>query len=192
MKWQIDPSHSEVQFTVRHMMISNVKGWFEKFDGTVDFDPDDVEQTRAHFEIDARSINTREEKRDAHLRSADFLQSEEHPKITFDSTEVERVDDEHFKLHGDLTIRGTSHPAVLDVEYQGIATSPWGTTSAGFNAHTTINRKDWGLTWNQTLETGGMLVGEKVKIDIELELVREEEEELVSETSEQSGGGSRR
>ena len=163
------------------MMISNVKGWFEDFGGTVDFDPDNAENTHVHFEVDTASLNTREEKRDAHLKSDDFFNTEKYPKMIFESNRVEKVDAEHFKLHCELTIRDKSRPVVLDVEYQGIARSPWGTTSAGFHARTKVNRKEWGLEWNQALETGGVLVGDEVKIDIELELVRQDQEELVEQ-----------
>jgi polyisoprenoid-binding protein YceI len=174
MAWTIDPSHSQAQFTVRHMMISNVRGRFEDFTGTVDFNENDLSTLKVDVSIDANSINTRDEKRDGHLRSADFFNVEEFPTLTFKSTGVEVVDNDNLKVQGDLTIRGISKPVTLDVEYNGVANSPWGTTSAGFSAHTKINRKEWDLTWNQGLETGGLLVGEDVKIELELELVKEQ------------------
>lgn len=175
MTWKIDPSHSQVEFVVRHMMISNVRGRFERFTGTVDFDPNDLTTLKIEVAIDPASINTRDEQRDGHLRSADFLNAEQFPDFTFKSTNVEKAGDNELRVHGDLTIRGVTHPVVLDAEFAGIAQSPWGTTSAGFSAHTKINRKEWGLEWNQALETGGLLVGNDVKIDIELELIKEAE-----------------
>lgn len=175
MSWQIDSSHSHVYFTARHMMISKVRGSFESFDGTIDFDPENLTATNVDIKIDAASINTKNADRDGHLTSPDFLNAEEFPTLTFKSTKVEQADEENGKLYGDLTIKGITKPVVLDVEYAGIAKSPWGTTSAGFSATTSINRTDWGLSWNQALETGGVLVGEKIKIEIELELVQQAE-----------------
>lgn len=181
MNWKIDPAHSQIQFTVRHMMISKVRGWFEDFSGTVDFNEDHPERSSVSLKIAADSINTREEDRDEHLRSPDFLNAAEHPYLRFESRRVEAIDDEHGRLHGDLTIRDITNEVVLDVTYNGKATSPWGATSAGFSAHTEINRKDWNLTWNQPLETGGFLVGDTIQIDIELEIIRQEEPEREAE-----------
>ena len=175
MSWQIDLAHSHINFTVRHMMISKVRGTFETFSGSVNFDEANPANTTVDISIDAGSINTREEQRDGHLRSPDFLNADEFPTLTFKSTKVEQADEETGKLYGDLTIRGVSKPVVLDVEYAGQAKSPWGTTSAGFSAKTSINRTDWELNWNQALETGGILVGEKITIEIELELVKQAE-----------------
>jgi len=177
MAWQIDSAHSSVHFTVRHMMIANVRGEFQRFEGTIDLDEQNPANTTVDVQIDAASINTREAKRDAHLRSADFLNAEEHPTIAFKSKRVEVLDGSAAKLVGDLTIRDITREVVLDVEYVGQAKSPWGTISAGFNASTKINRKDWGLNWNQALETGGVLVGDQIKINIELELVKQPETE---------------
>lgn len=175
MNWQIDAAHSEVQFSVRHMMISKVRGSFQQFSGTVDLDEANPAQTRVDVQIQTGSINTREEQRDAHLKSADFLDSERYPIIAFRSTGVEVTGEKSAKLVGDLTIRDQTREVVMDVTYNGQAKSPWGTYSAGFEAKTRINRKDWGLTWNQALETGGLLVGEEIDIAIELELVRQAE-----------------
>lgn len=174
MSWQIDSAHSEINFSVRHMMISKVRGTFESFSGSVNFDESNPTNTTVDISIDAAGINTREDQRDGHLRSPDFLNADEFPTLTFKSTKVEQIDENNGKLYGDLTIRGVSKPVVLDVEYAGQAKSPWGTTSAGFSAKTSINRNDWGLTWNQALETGGILVGDKIAIEIELELVKQE------------------
>ncbi|MCA9924062.1 MAG: YceI family protein [Anaerolineales bacterium] len=174
MSWQIDSAHSEINFSVRHMMISKVRGTFESFSGSVNFDESNPTNTTVDISIDAAGINTREDQRDGHLRSPDFLNADEFPTLTFKSTKVEQIDENNGKLYGNLTIRGVSKPVVLDVEYAGQAKSPWGTTSAGFSAKTSINRNDWGLTWNQALETGGILVGDKIAIEIELELVKQE------------------
>lgn len=181
MSWKIDSAHSEITFSVRHMMISNVRGRFEKFSGEVNFNPDDLATSSVDVKIDASSINTREAQRDGHLMSPDFLNVETYPYLTFKSMQVEKVNENHGKIYGDLTIRGVTRPVVLDVEYSGVARSPYGTTSAGFSASTTINRKDWGLTWNVALETGGLLVGEDIKINIELEIVKQEVAEEVAE-----------
>lgn len=175
MEWKIDPAHSHIQFSVRHMMISTVRGEFEKFDGEVNFDQDDPENSTLHIRIDANNINTRENDRDNHLRSPDFLNAEEYPYLIFESKRVEQTGENEGRVVGDLTIRDVTNEVVLDVTYHGLAKSPWGATSAGFSASTKINRKDWNLTWNQALETGGVLVGDNIKIDIEVELVRQEE-----------------
>ena len=180
MTWQIDSAHSHVAFSARHMMIAKVRGRFENFSGTIDFNENNPAASTVNVEIDTASINTREEQRDNHLRSPDFLDVENHPKLTFQSKRVEQAGSESGILIGDLTIRGVTKEVALDVEYAGQAKSPWGTTSAGFSGSTTINRKDWGLEWNQALETGGVLVGDKVRIDIELELVRQPDEEAVA------------
>lgn len=176
MNWQIDPAHTEILFSVRHMMISKVRGRFEKFSGEIDFNEETPAQSSVRVEIQAGSINTREAQRDEHLRSADFLDVENYPTITFTSTRIEKIDDSHGRIYGDLTIRGVTNEVVLDTEYTGQARSPWGTTSAGFSATTSFNRKDWGLEWNQPLETGGILVGDKVEVAIELELIKQEED----------------
>jgi polyisoprenoid-binding protein YceI len=177
MAWQIDPSHSHIEFSVRHMMISKARGRFERFEGTIEGDEANLAASRVNVTIDAASINTRDEKRDAHLRSPDFFDVEQYPHITFVGTTVEQIDATHAKLHGELTIKNVTRPVVLDVEYAGQAKSPWGTTSAGFSAETKINRKDFGLEWNVALETGGVLVGEEITIGIELELVQQAEEQ---------------
>ena len=177
MSWQIDPAHSHIQFSVRHMMISTVRGKFNDFQGTIDFDEDNPENTTVHVEIDAASIDTRVEDRDNHLRSADFLYVEKYPTITYESKRIELIDDESARLIGDLTIRGESREVPVEVQLQGIAKSPWGQTVAGFKGTTSFGREDWGLTWNQALETGGILVGNKVTVDIEVELIKQDTEE---------------
>ena len=171
MPYQIDASHSEIQFSVRHMMVSKARGNFEKWSGTVALNAANPEQTVVDVTIDAGSINTRDAQRDGHLKSPDFLNVEAYPSLHFKSTRVEVTGKETARLHGDLTIRDVAKPVVVDVEYQGSAKSPWGTTSYGFSGSTKINREDWGLNWNAALETGGWLVGKEIQIDIELELV---------------------
>lgn len=171
--WVIDASHSHVQFTARHMMISKVRGQFHKYTGTVNFDEQNPAASSVNVEIDASSIDSRDEKRDGHLKSPDFLDVANYPTISFVSKRIEVVDETHGKIVGDLTIRGVTREVVLDTEYNGQSLAPWGVTSAGFNASTKINRKDFGLEWNVALETGGVLVGEEVSIDIELEIVKQ-------------------
>ena len=179
MSWQIDSSHSHINFTARHMMISKVRGSFESFSGTIDFDEENLTNTSVNIEVDLASVNTRDEQRDGHLKSPDFFDVENHPTMKFVSTRVEQNDGNNGRLYGQLTIKGVTKEVVLDVEYAGIAKSPWGTVSAGFSANGTINRKEWGLNWNQALETGGVLVGDKINIEIELELVKQTEAETV-------------
>ncbi len=181
MSWKIDNAHSLVEFSVRHMMISTVRGRFERFSGTVEFNENDLAASSVDVQIEAASINTNEPQRDNHLRSADFFEAEKYPFLSFKSTRVEKVNENSGRIYGELTIRNITRPVVLETEYNGQAKSPWGTTSAGFTANTKINRKDWNLVWNQALETGGVLVGDEIKIHIELEIVKVAEE--VAETS---------
>ena len=180
MAWVIDASHSQVTFTVRHMMISNVRGRFETFSGSVDFNEQDPAKSSVDVAIETASVNTRDEKRDGHLKSGDFFEAEKYPQLTFKSKRVQKTSESTGRITGDLTIRGVTKEVVLEVEYNGQAKSPWGTTSAGFTASTKINRKDWGLNWNVALETGGLLVGDEVKIDIELEIVKQPEAQAVA------------
>lgn len=175
MAWQIDPAHSSVQFWVRHMMVSKVRGRFEQFSGSVDADEDNVPKSRIEVQIDAASINTGDAQRDGHLRSPDFLNVEAYPYVTFVSTDVQHDGSENGTIAGDLTIRDVTRPVVLQVEYSGQGRNPWGATVAGFNAKTKINRKDYGLEWNVALETGGWLVSDEVTIEIEIELTKQPE-----------------
>jgi len=158
------------------MMISTVRGRFNRFSGTVEADENNPTNAQVQVEIDVPSIDTGDEKRDAHLRSPDFFNAEEYPTMTFKSSRIDQLDDRHGRLHGDLTIRDVTRPVVLDVEYAGMAKSPWGTTSAGFSAETRINRKDWGLNWNVALETGGWLVSDEIRISVDVELVQQAEQ----------------
>lgn len=174
MPWQLDKAHSDIQFAVRHMMISTVRGRFEEFNGKFDVDEADPTQSKIEVVIQAASINTKEPQRDADLKSPNFLDVEKYPTLTFKSTRVEKIDDAQARMIGDLTIKDITKEVVLDVEYAGQAKSPWGIVSAGFTGTTNIDRKDWGLTYNAVLETGGVLVGDEVKINIELELKKQE------------------
>ncbi len=176
MAWHIDPAHSHIQFSVRHMMISTVRGRFERFTGTIEADEQDPTRSRVEVQIDAASIDTRTPQRDADLRGPNFLDVEHYPTITFKSKRIERLDATHGRIIGDLTIRDVTKEVVLDVEYAGQAKSPWGAISAGFSARTKLNRKDWGLTWNVALETGGVLVGDEITVEIEVELVKQADE----------------
>jgi polyisoprenoid-binding protein YceI len=177
MSWQIDSSHSHINFTARHMMISKVRGSFENFSGTVNFDEENPANTTVNVEVDLTSINTRDDQRDGHLKSPDFFDTEKYPTMKFVSTRVEQINENNGRLYGQLTIKDITKEVVLDVVYAGIAKSPWGTESAGFSASGSLNRKEWGLNWNQALETGGVLVGDKINIEIELELVKQAQAE---------------
>ena len=158
------------------MMISTVRGSFAKFSGTVDIDEANPARSSVEVQIEAASIDTREAQRDAHLRSPDFFDVENYPYLTFRSKRVEALDESHGRIIGDLTIRDVTREVVLDTQFTGQAKSPWGTTSAGFEAQTKISRKAWGLTWNVALETGGWLVGDEIKINIQLEIVQQPEQ----------------
>jgi polyisoprenoid-binding protein YceI len=170
--WQIDPAHSLVEFSVRHMMISTVKGRFTALQGTIVDVADDPSQSSVQVHIDPASITTGDDKRDTHLRSPDFFDIDRFPAITFKSTRVEGNRDE-FKLTGDLTIRDQTRPVSLDVTLNGVATNPWGQTVASFTAQTRLNRKDFGLNWNVALETGGVLVSDQFKLEIEVQAVKQ-------------------
>lgn len=178
--WTIDPVHTQVEVAVRHMMITTVRGRFPDVQGTITVDEEDPGSSGVEVTIDAAGIDTRNEDRDAHLRSEDFLDVEEYPEITFRSTRIEGAHDEpgeSFRVVGDLTIRGETREVVLDATYEGTGEDPWGGTRAGFSASTEIDRRDFGLRWNQALETGGVLVANKVKIELEVQAVRQEDEE---------------
>jgi|SRR5688500_15862747 polyisoprenoid-binding protein YceI len=171
--WAIDPAHSHVEFAVRHLMIATVKGRFAAVRGTVYSDDADPAKGRAEIEIDVDSIDTREPQRDAHLKSADFFDAAKYPAITFKSTRVADASGDRFTLIGDLTMHGVTREIALDVTSEGRNRDPWGGERAGFTATTKIKRGDFGLTWNQALETGGVLVGDDVKVSLEIELVKQ-------------------
>jgi polyisoprenoid-binding protein YceI len=172
MAWQADYSHASIQFSAKHMMISSVRGQFEKFTVNADINEQDVTQSKLEVLIDAASVNTKFEQRDNHLRSPDFFHAKEYPYLVFKSKRGVKVDEAHGKLIGDLTIRDITKEVTLDVEFLGRAKSPWGTESAGFTATTKVNRKDWNLNWNVGLEAGGWLVGDDVTINIEIEFTK--------------------
>jgi polyisoprenoid-binding protein YceI len=170
--WGFDLVHSSVKFSVRHLMVSRVHGRFADWAGEFVFDEANPSHSQVSVRIDAASIETKEKNRDTHLRSADFLDVERHPNIMFRSTSVSSPRDGQFHVTGILTIRGTPLPVLLQVEYAGRVRDPWGGERAGFVARTSIDRRDFGLTWNKALETGGILVGDKVDIEIDIEAVR--------------------
>jgi polyisoprenoid-binding protein YceI len=173
--YKIDSAHSSAHFVVRHMMVTNVRGGFRSVNGTVVFDPADPAGSSIEAVIDAASISTLDDQRDAHLKSADFLDVEKFPSITFKSTKLERVDDEEWKATGDLTIHGVSRPVVLKVDGPtSEEKDPWGNVRIGASAVTKIKRSDFGLTWNAALETGGILVGDDLKIELDVSLVKSE------------------
>ena len=170
MAWEIDNSHSHITFTVRHMVFAKVRGAFKSWKAKLDL-ADDLAKSSVEVEIDAASIDTNEEKRDGHLRSADFFDAEKFPKLTFRSKAVEKKGDK-LALLGELTIRGVTQPVTLEIEETGRGKDPWGQQRVAFSGHTKIKRGDFGLKWNQALEAGGVLVGEDVQIDVDVEAVQ--------------------
>jgi polyisoprenoid-binding protein YceI len=170
--WAIDPAHTHVAFAVKHLMISTVRGRFAAVSGTVVTDEADPARGTAEIEIDAASIDTRESQRDAHLKSADFFDVENFPKLIFKSKRITDVKGNAFKLIGDLTIHGVTREVALDVTSDGRGKDPWGGERSAFTATTAIKRSDYGLTWNQALEAGGFLVGDDIKISLDVELVK--------------------
>ncbi len=169
MSWSIDNVHSHVGFSVKHMMVSTVRGQFKEYSGTFNLDPKDFSKSTFAGEISVASIDTGNVDRDNHLRAGDFFDAANHPKITFKSTSIEAKDGTTFAVHGDLTIRGTTRPVTLAVEFHGTGKNPWGKTVAGLEIKGTIDRKEYGMAFNAALETGGLLVGEKVKLELEIE-----------------------
>jgi len=171
--WVIDPTHSEIAFKVKHLMISNVKGSFSEFSGQLLTDGDDFSTAEISFQINPVSINTGAADRDSHLKSADFFDVENYKEITFNSGKLTKSGDDEFVLSGNLVIKGVSNPVKLDVEFGGLMTDPWGNEKAGFTLTGKLNRKDFGLTWNAALEAGGVLVGEEIKLNIDVELLKQ-------------------
>jgi polyisoprenoid-binding protein YceI len=170
--WQVDPAHTTVGFSAKHLMITTVRGRFADVRGSIQLDESDITRSAVDVEIATASIDTRAEQRDTHLRSADFFEVEKFPKITFRGRRIEKVGDDRYRLVGDLTIRDVTREVVMDVTDEGRGRDPWGGERASFSASTTIDRRDFGLTWNQALETGGVLVGNEIKISIDAQAVK--------------------
>ena len=171
--WALDNSHSTAEFSVRHLMISNVRGHFSELEGTLQYDPLHIENNAVSVAIKAASVETREEKRDAHLKSPDFFDVEKFPELSFHSTKWQHKNDDELLVKGDLTIHGVTREVVLTVERTPELKDPWGGTRIGFTGRTKINRKDFGLTWNAALEAGGVVVGDEVSITLEAEFVKQ-------------------
>jgi len=174
-KWAVDPTHSKIGFKVKHLMISNVTGSFREFEGEVSTVGNDFSKSVIALSLNTASIDTEIADRDAHLKSGDFFDVENFPKITFSGSGLKDLGDDLYELTGDLTIKGITNPTTLSVEFGGINSDPWGNVKAGFAVTGKIKRKDWGLTWNAALETGGVLVGEEVKINCDIQLVKKGE-----------------
>jgi len=170
--WSIDPTHSNIGFKVKHMMFTNISGTFAKYDANIVTEGDDFSTAQINFTADVASVNTKNEDRDNHLRSADFFDSEQFPQLSFKSSSFAKNADGTYELAGDLTIKGETKFVTLPAEFSGLMTDPWGNTKAALIVNGSINRKDWGLVWNAALETGGVLVGDKVQFDIEVQLVK--------------------
>ncbi|MGB7843179.1 MAG: YceI family protein [Salinimicrobium sp.] len=172
-KWVLDPQHSELGFKIKHLMISNVTGKFKDFHATAETEGEDFSEAKLEANVKVTSIDTNNSERDTHLRNADFFETESYPEMHFESTEVEKVDDELFNIHGNLTIKETTKPVKLVSEFNGIVQDPYGNTKAGFSISGKINRKDWGINYNAALETGGVMLGEELKIQGEVQLVKQ-------------------
>ena len=182
MTWTLDPAHSAVTFSAKHMMITTVRGSVAIRDFSLDFDPNDIVASSVRVSLDAASIDTGQEARDQHLRSADFLETETHPTIDFVSTRIEPAGHD-YRIHGDLTIRGVTRPVVLDAEFGGTVPNMQGGTRAAFSASTKINRDDFGLTWNVALEQGGWLVSKDIKVEMDIAAVAEAVEATADEAA---------
>lgn len=172
-KWAVDPTHSEIGFKVKHMMFTNVSGKFGTFTAEAVTEGDSFDNAKFSFSGDIDSVTTGNADRDGHLLSPDFFDAAQHPKLTFESTAFNKKNEGEYTLEGNLTLHGTTHPVTLDAEFGGTAKDPWGNVKAGFTITGKLNRKDWGLTWNAALETGGVLVSEEVKLAIELQFIKQ-------------------
>ncbi len=170
--YQLDPAHTQLAFVARYAMVTKVRGLFTDFEGTVHIDAHDPSKSTAELRIKSASIDTGQEQRDAHLRNADFLDVESYPEIVFKSTSVEPVGDDRYRVTGDLVIKDVTRPLTVEVDYTGSARDPFGNLRAGFEGRGEINRKEWGITWNAALETGGFLVGDKVKLELDVSAVK--------------------
>ena len=170
--YELDVAHTRIGFTARHAMVTSVRGSFQEFEGTAHLDAADPTKSSAKVTIKAASISTGQGQRDAHLRSPDFLDVETYPDITFESTGVEQLEDDTYRVRGDLTVKDQTRPVTIDFTFNGSAKDPYGNLRAGFEGAGTINRKDWGLTWNAALETGGFLVSDKIKLEFDVSAVK--------------------
>jgi polyisoprenoid-binding protein YceI len=170
--WAFDPTHSELGFKIKHLMITNVSGSFKNFEVDVQTEDDDFTTARIVAKADMASISTNNEQRDAHLRNSDFFEADTYPEMVFQSSRIEKVDDETFYLHGDLTLKGITKPVSLTVEHSGLTKDPWGGERTGFVVTGKIKRSEWGINFNGVLETGGVMLGEEVKIHSEIQLVK--------------------
>ncbi|MDC3415258.1 YceI family protein [Aquibacillus sp. 3ASR75-11] len=171
--FKVDPGHTSIDFSVKHMMVSKVKGTFHEFDANITADPEDLTSAEIEVNVDIKSIDTRNTQRDEHLRSADFFDVENNPKLTFKSTKVTKKSDDEYEVTGDLSIANTTRSETFKVEFEGSAKDPWGNEVYGFSAEGKIKRSDYGITYNAALETGGVLIGDEIKINVELEAVKE-------------------
>ncbi len=171
--WKIDAAHSEVGFKVKHLMITNVSGRFTNFEGTIHTNSEDFHDARISFEADARSVTTSNQQRDEHLKTQDFFDCDQFPRISFVSKHVKKVSDEHYRLVGDLTIRNHTHSIELNVTYNGSTRDPWGQVKAGFELNGRLHRSDYGLRWSATTDTGGLILGDEVKLHMHIQLVQE-------------------
>ncbi|MBO1003840.1 YceI family protein [Pseudogracilibacillus auburnensis] len=167
--WNVDASHTNVGFSVKHMMVSKVRGRFTEVEGTIEGNPEDLTNAQINFKIHVSSIHTNSDDRDNHLRSADFFDVEKYPYITFSSTEIVKTGNNEYKITGDMTMKDVTKKATFEAEYVGSGKNPWGVDLAAFEVEGKVSRKEFGLTWNQTLETGGVLVGDDIKITLELQ-----------------------
>lgn len=171
--YAIDPAHTRIGFVARHAMVTKVRGSFNDFEGTIHIDAEDLSRSNAEVTIQAESIDTRNEDRDAHLRSNDFFAMEQYPEITFATTKIEQVDDSTFRVTGDLTVRGETRSITMAVDHTGAAIDPWDNLRIGFEGSVIVNRKEWGITWNAALEAGGVLVSDKATLEFEVSAVKQ-------------------
>src|SRR5882724_10983124 len=171
--WVLDPAHSELHFKIKHLMISTVSGQFNQFKATVETNEDDFTTAKVHFQAEVSSISTNNEQRDAHLKNGDFFDAEKYPDIIFESERMEKIREDEYKLHGTMTMRGISKKLVLDVEFGGITKDPWGNTRTGFSVTGKINRQDYGMSFGAVSETGGLLLGDEVKVNASVQFVKQ-------------------
>ncbi|TBL71541.1 YceI family protein [Paenibacillus thalictri] len=168
-KWAVDASHSSIDFSIRHMMIAKVKGSFHEFEAQIEADPEDLTSADIRFSVTVSSIDTRNSDRDNHLRTGDFFNAEQYPNMTFQSTRIVKTDDGEYNVTGDFTLHGVTRPETFTVTFEGAGKDPWGNEKVGFSATGSIKRSDFGLTYNAALETGGVLIGDEVKVSLEIE-----------------------